>query len=111
MKRPPALDFTSLLQKFLAVNWRSCKFSCTRRRSNATNFRLLKDAMLRATSKKKQDKAPTPCEEEQYKRFIEAAREFECDENVEALERAVREIVPRKSASGSLLQRRELSGR
>jgi hypothetical protein len=47
--------------------------------------------------KKKQDKAPTPCEEEQYNRFIEAAREFECDENVEALERAVREIVPRKS--------------
>jgi hypothetical protein len=52
---------------------------------------------MRPTSKKKQDKAPTPCEEEQYNRFIEAAREFECDENVEALERAVREIVPRKS--------------
>jgi hypothetical protein len=66
---------------------------------------------MRPTSKKKQDKAPTPCEEEQYKRFIEAAREFECDENVEALERAVREIVPRKSASGNLLQRSELSGR
>jgi hypothetical protein len=55
---------------------------------------------MRTTDEKKQDKAlaPLTCEEKQFWRFIEATLEFGCDENVTALERAVREIVPRKSS-------------
>ena len=47
---------------------------------------------------------PKPDNPEQFKRFIDMAREVEVDESAEALERAFKRVVPHspQSTSGSL---------
>jgi hypothetical protein len=49
--------------------------------------------------------APEPADPEQYRRFVEAARELGCDDSEEAFERMFSRIVPPRRAGDPLPQR------
>lgn len=52
-------------------------------------------------------KYPKPDNPQQFKRFIETARQVEVDESPEALDRALDKVIPRKSSAKSKVVQRD----
>jgi len=50
---------------------------------------------------------PKPDNPEQFKRFIETARQVEVDESPDALDRALNKVIPRKSPAKSKVVHRD----